>query len=107
MLSMPSRCATRGVLDPCDALYCVAAFGLPCRAVPCLPQGGDLRQALTDDADGKFAWARHGKQVAVDVARGLHFLHASGVEHGYAPCHACRRIYQPSTALGSVSASSS
>ena len=49
-------------------------------------QGGDLRSALAEDEDGKYAWERHGKQVAMDVARGLHFLHASGVEHGCEPC---------------------
>lgn len=35
----------------------------------------------------KFGWYRQGKEVALAVARGLHFLHTSGVIHRYA--HTC------------------
>jgi hypothetical protein len=44
-------------------------------------QGGDLRQALTTRDEGAFAWAGPGKAVALDISRGLHFLHTSGVVH--------------------------
>lgn len=47
----------------------------------CGVQGGDLRQALTDSDEGVYAWGRHGKSVALDISRGLHFLHTSGVVH--------------------------
>ena len=44
-------------------------------------QGGDLRQALTTRDEGAFAWTGPGKSVALDISRGLHFLHTSGVVH--------------------------
>jgi len=53
--------------------------------VGCL-QGGDLKQALIDDEVGLFEWGRKGKTVALDIARGLHFLHSCDV------VHRCRRL---------------
>ena len=44
-------------------------------------QGGDLKQALIDDEVGLFEWGRKGKTVALDIARGLHFLHSCDVVH--------------------------
>ena len=44
-------------------------------------QGGDLRHALNwDDAD-ELAWDKRGRGIMLDVARGLHFLHSTGVVH--------------------------
>lgn len=44
-------------------------------------EGGDLRRALWKNEGNEFAWERRGQQVALDIARGLHFLHSSGVIH--------------------------
>lgn len=44
-------------------------------------QGGDLRTALTNDHKSQLTWYNKGKAVALDVARGLHFLHSNLVIH--------------------------
>lgn len=44
-------------------------------------QGGDLRAALSGPAGADLLWHRRGKEVALDVVRGLNFLHANGVVH--------------------------
>lgn len=49
------------------------------------PQGGDLRAALTADREGHLGWYRSGKGIALDILRGLHFLHASHVIHRGGP----------------------
>lgn len=46
-----------------------------------LMEGGDLRTALDRDTTGRFRWWQQGKSIAVDVARGVAFLHSSGVIH--------------------------
>ena len=46
-----------------------------------LSQGGDLRQAITRDETAHYSWCGTGREVALDIARGLHFLHSSGVVH--------------------------
>ena len=46
-----------------------------------LLEGGDVRHALSGSRGGEFAWYGHGRSIALDVARGLHFLHSSGVIH--------------------------
>ena len=43
--------------------------------------GDDLRAALTADRGGVLRWWRRGKCIALDVVRGLHFLHSSNVIH--------------------------
>lgn len=51
---------------------------------PCfiwLLQGGDLRAALTNDSKGELSWYQRGKGIAMDIVRGLHFLHANHVIH--------------------------
>jgi serine/threonine protein kinase len=44
-------------------------------------QAGDLRNALNKDNCTKLVWNDRGKAVAVDIARGLAFLHANKVIH--------------------------
>ena len=44
-------------------------------------EGGDLRAALTRDEVGELAWNKRGRQIALDIARGLHFLHSHDVMH--------------------------
>ena len=41
--------------------------------------GGDLRAALDKDARRELVWGRKGQQVALDIARGIHFLHSHDV----------------------------
>ena len=48
-------------------------------------QGGDLRQALSSDVDGALGWYLRGHRVALDIARGLHFLHARDVRTSWPP----------------------
>lgn len=47
-------------------------------------QGGDLRAALSGDAADSLSWRRHGKQVAVDIAAGIAYLHSHNVMHRWA-----------------------
>jgi serine/threonine protein kinase len=44
-------------------------------------EGGDLREALNDDPNGELRWYRRGQSIALDIARGLHFLHSHDVMH--------------------------
>lgn len=46
-----------------------------------LMEGGDLRNALNADQDATWGWFGRGKEVCVDMARGLAFLHANKVIH--------------------------
>lgn len=41
--------------------------------------GGDLRAALDKDGRRDLVWDRKGQQVALDIARGIHFLHSHDV----------------------------
>jgi hypothetical protein len=43
--------------------------------------GGDVCSALQDDVDGDLSWYIKGHQIALDIARGLFFLHSHGVRH--------------------------
>jgi len=61
-------------------------LGLPAIAVPAdgpvaVLQGGDLQRALAADQRGVLRWHQQGKQIAVDIASGLAFLHAKNVIH--------------------------
>lgn len=38
-------------------------------------EGGDLRQALSSSDSQRYRWSNLGQHVAMDVVRGLHFLH--------------------------------
>jgi serine/threonine protein kinase len=40
-----------------------------------------LRQALSADNDSQLNWWNGGKQIAVDIAKGLAFLHSRNVIH--------------------------
>ena len=43
-------------------------------------EGGDLRQALSSaEAAHRYHWSNLGQHVAMDVVRGLHFLHRNKV----------------------------
>jgi serine/threonine protein kinase len=44
-------------------------------------QGGDVRAALTADRASDLSWYNRGKGIALDVIRGLHFLHSNNVIH--------------------------
>lgn len=44
-------------------------------------QGGDVRNALSNDPDGRLAWAHEGKRLALDIVSGLSFLHANKLIH--------------------------
>ncbi len=50
-------------------------------------QGGDLRHALTNCSNGELQWRKKGAAIALDLVRGLHFLHSHGVRH--ALCRHC------------------
>lgn len=43
-------------------------------------QGGDLRNALTNHPEC-VCWSNMGKQAALDVARGLVFMHSKNIVH--------------------------
>ena len=44
-------------------------------------QGGDLMTALSSDTGRQMGWYNKGKSIAVDISRGLAFLHSSRVIH--------------------------
>jgi hypothetical protein len=46
-----------------------------------LMEGGDLRNAIDNDPDRLLHWSCHGKDVALDIARGITALHACNVIH--------------------------
>lgn len=43
--------------------------------------GGNLSEALAEDATGEFGWYKKGSSILMDVIRGLHFLHSNKVAH--------------------------
>jgi hypothetical protein len=46
-----------------------------------LMEGGNLRRALSGDGGAELLWAQRGKEVALDIVRGLCFLHSCKVVH--------------------------
>lgn len=44
-------------------------------------QGGDLSEAIDKDKEGKFTWYRQGRAVALDIAKGIAFLHSMKIVH--------------------------
>ena len=49
-------------------------------------EGGDLRAALNDDPEGELRWYNRGQSIALDIARGLHFLHSHDVRSRRGRC---------------------
>ena len=43
-------------------------------------QGGDLRKARLS-SEGLYGWAARGRDIALDIARGLQFLHSKSIIH--------------------------
>ena len=41
----------------------------------CVHQGGDLWSALRSPGKEALQWYARGRSLAIDIARGLHFLH--------------------------------
>ena len=67
----------------------------PCHAYMESAQGGDLFSALRSNVHGSGAahplsWWRHGRSIALDIARGLHFLHSQHVVHAHAMIKSCQ-----------------
>ena len=48
-------------------------------------QGGDLKQALRGPYKTALSWYNKGAKVALEVMKGLHFLHCHGVSPFSAP----------------------
>jgi len=48
--------------------------------VECM-EGGDLREALNHDQAGVTRWYGQGREVAIDIALGLVFLHSNNIVH--------------------------
>lgn len=44
-------------------------------------QGGDLRAALDGPQRGEYLWRKRGAGIAADIARGLAYIHTTGVVH--------------------------
>ncbi|DBB12705.1 TPA: hypothetical protein ACH3X3_005482 [Trebouxia sp. C0006] len=44
-------------------------------------QGGDLKQALRGPLSATLSWYNKGAQIALDVIKGVHFLHCHGILH--------------------------
>ena len=47
-----------------------------------LMEGGDLRNALSGPFREEMRWYRNGQHLALDIVRGIYFLHQNRVLHG-------------------------
>jgi len=61
--------------------YGVAETGEEQMVLSEVMEGGDLHAALSGPRGGEVGWGGRGRALALDVARGLCFLHANGVIH--------------------------
>ncbi|KAK9805532.1 hypothetical protein WJX72_003632 [[Myrmecia] bisecta] len=59
---------------------CLVEAGKPMLVLEYL-EGGDLRQAMASERRAELRWCNKGQLVALDIARGLHFLHTKKVIH--------------------------
>lgn len=55
-----------------------ASQDLNCRV---LLQGGDLRAALDGSDARQYRWHARGARIAADIARGLAYIHSTGIVH--------------------------
>ena len=85
---LPSPCChTTDRRDDLSRLDNLTDYNAHTKAAPAwIVQGGDLRHALTTREESAFTWAGPGKSIALDISRGLHFLHTSGVVHRSETC---------------------
>lgn len=44
-------------------------------------EGGDLYSKLAEDDSGNYLWHRKGQHIALDVAKGVCFLHSKNIAH--------------------------
>ena len=44
-------------------------------------QGGDLRAALDGPQGAQYLWHERGDGIAADIARGLAYIHTTGIVH--------------------------
>lgn len=47
----------------------------------CALQGGDLTDAIRGSRNGEFGWFGKGRNIAIDVGKGLAFLHSNRIVH--------------------------
>jgi serine/threonine protein kinase len=68
----------------------------------CCRAGGDLCTAIAGDDFGELQWYNRGHQIALDIARGLYFLHSHDVSTPYKPlCPASAPSQPPQLSLPS------
>ena len=61
-------------------------------------QGGDLNNALKELSIAPLlTWYNHGAKIALDIIKGLQFLHSHNVSLGSAllACYLCSILHQP------------
>ena len=78
-----------------------------CTFIELASQGGDLRQAL-QSSEGKqqLHWYKKGSAIALDIIKGLHFLHSHSVSLAIHTCslqNPLARYIAKSTALRRIS----
>jgi serine/threonine protein kinase len=54
--------------------------------------GGDLLSQISHDNQGLFKWQNRGCSIALDIARGLTYLHSHNVRDRYSPNDIVRNI---------------
>jgi len=67
-----------------------------------LMEGGDLSEAIKHDAEGELTWYNKGQRIALDIARGLHYLHSHDVRSpgtSSAAVTCCSRDHNPQSSI--------